>query len=262
MDTHDDARIPDITLERYRLNELPPEATARLVRHLQRNPGLLQRLDALRASDAEIQASGQLELLAARLRSRLAEQDTIAPRDRGRPLSLWLVPAVAAIVVVLLLAPPRSSTVPADGERIKGLEPSLSLFRRVDGKSETLADGAVARTGDLIRVGYHAAGHAYGVIVSIDGRRHVTLHLPRAGDRALPLGRDATVLLDHSYELDDAPRWERFYFVTGKEPFLVSAVVAPAERAALVSRDDKPATLALPAGLTQSVFSLQKESQP
>jgi hypothetical protein len=78
----------------------------------------------------------------------------------------------------------------------------------------------------------------------------------------VPLGREATVLLDHAYELDDAPRWERFYFVTGNEPFLVSAVVIAAERAALVSRDDTPATLSLPAGLTQSVFSLQKESQP
>jgi hypothetical protein len=42
----------------------------------------------------------------------------------------------------------------------------------------------------------------------------------------------------------------------------VSAVVGSAERAALMSRDEKPATLALPDTLTQSVFSLQKESQP
>jgi hypothetical protein len=262
MDTHDDGHVPDITLERYRLNELPPEAAARVDRQLQRDPGLRQRLDALRASDAEIHASDRLELLASRVRRQLEERAT-ANRRRGQPFRQWLAPAVATLVVVLVLALPRSSTVPAeDGERIKGLQPSLTLFRRVDGTSETLADGALARTGDLIRVGYHAAGHAYGVIVSIDGRRHVTLHLPRDGAQAVPLGREATVLLDHAYELDDAPRWERFYFVTGSEPFLVSAVVAPAERAAQASRDDKPAPLSLPVGLTQSVFSLQKESQP
>jgi hypothetical protein len=261
MDTHDDGRVPDLTLERYSLNELPPEAAARLERQLQRDPGLRQRLDALLASDAEIRASDRLEQLAARVRRQLEEGEA-ANRYRGRPFRLWLVPAAVATVVVLLLAPPRSSTDPAeDGERIKGLQPSLTLFRRVDGTSETLADGALARTGDLIRLGYQAAGHAYGVILSIDGRGHVTLHLPRSGERAEPLGRD-TVLLDHAYELDDAPRWERFYFVTGNEPFLVSAVVIAAERAALVSRDDTPATLSLPAGLTQSVFSLQKESQP
>ena len=50
MDTQSDDRVPDITLERYRLNELPPEAAARLDRQLQRDPGLRQRLDALLAS--------------------------------------------------------------------------------------------------------------------------------------------------------------------------------------------------------------------
>ena len=263
MDTHDDGRVPDITLERYRLNELPPDAAARLDLRLQRDPELRQRLDALRASDAEIHASDRLELMASRVRARLAEREAAASRRPGQRLGVWMVPAAVAVAVVLLLALPRSSTIPAeDGERIKGLEPSLTLFRRVEGSSETLADGGLARAGDLIRVGYHAAGHAYGVIVSIDGRQHVTRHLPRTGERAAALGREATVLLDHAYELDDAPRWERFYFVAGDEPFPVSAVVGPAERAALVSGDDKPARLALPAGLTQSVFSLQKESPP
>ena len=31
------------------------------------------------------------------------------------------------------------------------------------------------------------------------------------------------MLLDHAYELDDAPRWERFYFITGDTPFSVGA---------------------------------------
>jgi hypothetical protein len=262
MEKHDDGRVPDITLERYRLNELPPETAARLDRQLQHDPELRRRLDALRASDAEILASDRLELLSSGLRRQLAAREAAANRRRGRSFRLWLAPAMAATVVVLLFAPFRSRTVLLDeDERIKGLVPSLTLFRRVDSRSETLADGAMARTGDLIRLGYQSAGHAFGVIVSIDGRRHVTLHLPRTGDQAAPLGREAMVLLDHAYELDDAPRWERFYFVTGNEPFPVSAVVAPAERAALVSRDDQPATLALPAGLTQSVFSLRKESQ-
>jgi hypothetical protein len=241
---------------------LPPDSAARLDRQLQRDPGLRQRLDALLASDAEMHASARLELVASRVRRQLEERKAAANR-RGQSFRLWLAPAAAMTVVLLVLALPRvSGLLDEDGERIKGLEPSLTLFRRVNGTSETLADGAVAQRGDLIRVGYHAAGHAYGVIVSIDGRRLVTLHLPRDGERAVPLGREATVLLDHAYELDDAPRWERFYFVTGNEPFLVSAVVIAAERAALVSRDDTPATLSLPAGLTQSVFSLQKESQP
>ena len=40
------------------------------------------------------------------------------------------------------------------------------------------------------------------------------------------------MLLDQAYELDDAPRWERFYFVTGDTPFAVAPIVDAARRAA------------------------------
>jgi hypothetical protein len=38
------------------------------------------------------------------------------------------------------------------------------------------------------------------------------------------------ILLDSSYELDDAPSWERFYLVRGNEPFDVAAVMRAARR--------------------------------
>jgi hypothetical protein len=129
--------------------------------------------------------------------------------------------------------------------------PALALYRRTAAGSESLADGSVARAGDLVRVGYRSAGHAYGVIFSIDGRGHVTMHLPPAGGRAAPLGRETTVLLDTAYELDDAPLWERFYFVASDAPFGVAPVVDAVRRAA-----------ALPKGLEQSTISLQKEDRP
>jgi hypothetical protein len=177
------------------------------------------------------------------------------------PAPRWAVPAAVGIVVILLLVIPRMTPLtPADEERIKGLQPSLSLFRRVGNGSETLADGAVAHPGDLIRIGYRAAGRAYGVILSIDGRRHVTMHLPPDGEAAASLGSDSTVLLDYSYELDDAPRWERFYFVTSEQPFAIAPVLAAAKRVAADGAET--AALALPPGLEQATFSLLKESKP
>ena len=112
-----------------------------------------------------------------------------------------------------------------------------------------------------MRVGYHAAGKSYGVIFSIDGRGAITMRLPPAGDQAVPLARDATVLLDQAYELDDAPQWERFYFITADMPFPVAPVVAAARRGTTAER--APATsLILPRGLEQATFSLQKEARP
>jgi hypothetical protein len=98
--------------------------------------------------------------------------------------------------------------------------------------------------------------------VSIDGAGNVTMHLPPAGDRAAALKHETTVLLDQAYELDDAPRWERFYFVAGESPFDVAPVMQAARDAAAKISGLPPAGLALPRGLEQSGFTLQKESRP
>ena len=172
--------------------------------------------------------------------------------------------AAAALAVVLLrpsvhgpaprIEPPPSE---APTERLKGLKPTLALYRRTAEGSEALADGDLARAGDLIRVGYRAAGRRFGVILSLDGRGRVTLHLPREGRQAAPLLAGEMVLLDHAFELDDAPRWERFYFVTADAPFAVPPVLEDARHAA--EGGSPPLSLKLPRTLEQSAFSLEKE---
>jgi hypothetical protein len=259
MNVDNDSPVADITLERYRLKELPADVMAGLQRRIRADDQLRRRVDALALSDEQIQTSDRLELVAERVRHRLGAERTHAGRGAWTSVARWAVPAALTAGLALIFLLPRT-LVPAGGdERIKGLDASLTLFRQVGKGSETLADGAVARQGDVIRVGYHAAGRAYGVILSIDGRSHITVHLPAGGDRAVALGREATVLLDQAYELDDAPRMERFYFITGEEPFPITPIVASLQRA--IASADGDAIPALPlAGLQQSVFSLQKES--
>jgi hypothetical protein len=233
-------QIPDITLERYRLGELPADDAARIDDRVGREPALQARLAALERSDVEIRQAGLLPA-----------PTVTTPRPFRRSRARWLIPAVAGLAAALLVTFVAPRTAERDDDRIKGLRPALALYRRTAAGSESLADGAVARPGDLVRVGYRAAGHAYGVIFSIAGRGNLTMHLPTAGDRAARLARDATVLLDAAYELDDAPMWERFYFVTGDAPFVVTPIVDAVRHAA-----------ALPRGLEQSTFSLQKEARP
>jgi len=96
------------------------------------------------------------------------------------------------------------------------------------------------------------------LILSIDGRGAVTLHLPPSGDRAVPLAPGKMVLLDAAYELDEAPRVERFYFVTAREPFAAEPVVSAARRAA---QGTVPDALPLPPGLEQATFAIQKEAR-
>src|SRR5262245_19992932 len=245
------ADIPDVLLERYRLEELPPDEAARIADRLRRDETLRRRLEALDRSDAEIHRSGALDRIAERL-------PRVDPAPRRRFVILVAVPAaVAAMAVMALIIAPRLETPAAsDADRIKGLTPWLAVYRRTAQGSEMLADGAVARPGDALRVGYRAAGKPYGLILSIDGRGSVTVHLPPHADRAAALKRDATVLLDEAYELDDAPQVERFYFITGDTPFAVAPIVDAARAAA--ANHTPPLALVLPRGLEQSTFSVQK----
>ena len=260
----DGGPIAGIVLERYRLNELPSAQAERLERRLREDAPLRARLQALEASDAELLSDVRFRQLAAHVRARAAAHPEPARARALKALRPWPVTlALVTAVIVLVMVIPRTAGPPtAETDRIKGLEPALSIFRRSGSCSETLADGAVARAGDLIRIGYGAAGRPYGVIVSIDGRGNVTRHLPTSGELAAALRTDPTVLLDHAYELDDAPRWERFYLITGESPFPVAPVLDAARAAASLARGGVPPMLVVSHDLEQTAFSLQKKDRP
>jgi hypothetical protein len=264
--------VPDIVLERYRLGELPDAEAEALRLRLGSDPDLAARLEALEASDAEIRRRYPPAWLAERVRGRRAATTAAAPRPRPAPVRRWAAPAAfAAAASVLLVLAPRLFGPPAagpaggppspaeSGDRVKGLLPALELFRKTPDGSEPLANGDLVKTGDLVRVGYRAAGQRFGIILSVDGRGTVTLHLPIRGDHAAALDGGGMVLLDNAYELDDAPRFERFYLVTATEPFAVAPVVDAARR---VTAAPGATRLPLPAPLDQTTFLLRKGGRP
>jgi hypothetical protein len=256
-------RVPDVTLERFRLRELPPEEMESIAQQLRTDPELRDRFESLAASDQAIAA----DHFPARLAEQVLQRRSAARRTAATTLplrGLVLASALGAGLIAVAIAQPWSSphAPAAGGDTIKGLEPSLAIYRRTPNGSETLADGASAHGGDLLRVGYVSAGQRYGVILSIDGRGVVTLHLPTTGGVAASLRVGEVVLLDQAYELDDAPAWEGFYFVTADQPFAVEPIRDAARRAVEHSLRSPPQSLPLPAGFTQARFSIQKEVRP
>ena len=238
--------IPDVLVERYRLNELPEAARAAIERAAAGDPHLQARIEALDRSDAEIRDRYPPSALIGRRSTR-----------RRRARGLVLAGAFAGIVLAVLATMPRRPVATDTETRIKGGvtgRPGLVVYRRTPSGSERLADGDVAHPGDLLRIGYASAGRSHGVILSIDGTGAVTTHLPPAGDLSASLASGEVNLLDSSYELDEAPRIERFYFVTGTQPFHVAPVLAAARRAG-----PAPPVLPLPSGLEQVTFAVQKE---
>jgi hypothetical protein len=256
--TREPAGVPDLILEQFRLGELPRQDAERLTALLSADAGLRARQEQLEQSDVAIAQQYPAGWLAQHVRARLPP-----PTTRGAG---WRLPlALAATVALVIFAAPQMTRGPvllapaANEDRIKGLRPALTIYRRTPSGTETLADGGVARPGDLLRVGYAGAGRPFGIIFSIDGRGMVTRHFPDRGDRAAALARGAVTLLDQAYELDDAPGWERFYFVTGDTPFAVAPVIDAARRIAAGAAGPAAVPLPIPRELSQSTFSLQKE---
>lgn len=111
----------------------------------------------------------------------------------------------------------QAAPAPLETVRVKG-DPRLLLYRQKGDESVELKNRDTARPGDLIQVMVLASGAAHGVVLSKDGRGSVTLHFPESNAASTSLRQGDAWALPHSYELDDAPEFERFYLFTAAAP--------------------------------------------
>ena len=125
------------------------------------------------------------------------------------------------------------------------------LYKLIDETAERLEDGASVTEGDLIQIVCISPDEGYGVIFSIDGRDSLVLHRADRGvSFKLKTGKPDT--LGFSYQLDDAPEFERFYLVTSERPFHVVPILKKARLAATE-------TFSLPGRYRLDTFALTKE---
>ncbi len=263
--------VGDWTLERLALAELSADEMRAVHARLALETGGVERLAALERDNVAILKQYPPEEMVPRIEQRLRRaerQHEGAAFARGWWSGL-LVGGGAAVAAALLtfalltgdhlLSEPGPVQAPGvEQTRIKGLEPHVVVHRQVDGdEAERLPSGAQVASGDILQVGYVAAGHAYGVVVSIDGGGLVTLHHPEFATLPAVIGGEGRVDLPFAYTLDEAPGFERFVFVTSEEPIDVDSVVGAARR---VGSSDEAASdlLVLPDGLSQDSLVLWK----
>jgi hypothetical protein len=248
--------IGDWQLERYRLGELPAGELDTIRTALATGGDLAVRLARLDRSDGEILAQHPPSVISASIRARAASGAAGRPRPAGAPRRLALAVAFGLVLAAagVLLVPGRVPGTKEDTTRVKGLAPRLFVYRKAPAGAEELAAGAAARENDVVQLAYQAAGRHFGAIVSIDGRGAVTRHLPAAGTQASPLKTGGPLRSPRPIG-DDAPGFERFYFVTADQPFAVDLVLTAVSNPA-----GAEGRLALPAGLDQYSFALRKET--
>jgi hypothetical protein len=262
-------QVPPLLVEQLALGELDEAGAAKVRRELDGDDAL-ERIDA---SNREILADHPPERVAAEIQRRLGRAEE--SRTPSRAWIPWVAAPVMAAAVALVWVVVRDdddttlavNTEITDGEReqtrLKGdVEPHLVIDRRTPAGHERLAPDQVVASGDLLQVSYVPAGRRHGVIVSLDGAGAVTLHHPENAGARPTLAEGSEVPLAHSYELDDAPGFERFVFVTRDgEPPTVDEVMRAAEKLAGDPGQARMAPLELAgAGWKQSSLLLRKAS--
>ena len=228
-------------LERYRLGELEPEDRAVIDEALAADKGLRARLDELEESDRRLRLRYPRISLPARRRGFAVLHAPFPAFSKNR-----IHPAAIAAFIIAGILTPLLYTISArnsengasgiDGARAKWNAPDtveLSLFLR-GGADMPLADKTVLEEGNTVQLAYliPAGDERYGVIFSIDGRSHVTVHHPYPEWRSPRMVAGRQTLLSHAYMLDDAPGFEVFVMVVSDEPLDMETVFEKAQEAA------------------------------
>ncbi|HUX20036.1 MAG TPA: hypothetical protein VMW69_02280 [Spirochaetia bacterium] len=278
--------IPDFLIEQLYLDEIDPRVKAELLA----DPEVLRRLENLRVSNAEILEAYPAAAMVSRIDGRLeairraeeAGQEAAvrrlsptrhslaganAIREGARRAVRWpgffpVLAAAAALALIVGVLPVlmRGGMNPEveAGVRIKGVGPVLHVYRETSKGVELLPNGSPASVHDLLQLSYISSGAEYGMIFSVDGSGTVTLHYPEGSKSSARLKSGGEVALPYSYELDNAPSFERFYFVTSTREFPVDEILSVARRAATAGN---LAAIAFPKGFSVASVTLHKEQK-
>ena len=228
--------INDYVLERYVLGELPGKRAREIKKWLKTDVQLKEKIEDIEKSNREILTQYPPDFVVPKIMGRHNSNTRYEIEEITRPKPvffkriLYASPAfAAALLIILILFPLRKGDVnlPADHTGkddilVKGTDemdmskPQLLVHRKRNDRIELLKNGARGKAGDLLQLEYIAAEESHGVILSIDGSGNVTLHFPDIKNVPTSLEQDKKILLPNAIELDDAPGFERFFFITSR----------------------------------------------
>jgi len=237
--------IPDWKLERFLTGDLPEEEMNKL-RELEANDAVFaNRVKMLREDNKAILSKLPFEKLAANLGTVTETAGTAAKNAPRFTLVKFAAAAmfVFAIALVAFFAQRETSVMNervgsdvanvngsqntqvalAENEsdtRIKGLEARMEVWKKTPAGIVQLNDLDSVGEGDEIQLRYAVPEKCFGLLFSMDGNGALTLHMGD-GVKAIELAPGKMNSLPFAYKLDDAPYFEKFFFVTSPKEFAV-----------------------------------------
>ena len=230
--------IPDWKLERFLTGDLPEEEMNKL-RELEANDAVFaNRVKMLREDNKAILSKLPFETLAANL-------GTVTETAARFTLVKFAAAAmfVFAVALVAFFAQSETSVMNervgsdvasvggsqntqvalAENEsdtRIKGLDARMEVWKKTPTGIVQLNDLDSVGEGDEIQLRYAVPEKCFGLLFSMDGNGALTLHMGD-GVKAVELAPGKMNSLPFAYKLDDAPYFEKFFFVTSPKEFAV-----------------------------------------
>lgn len=249
--------IPDWKLEKYLTGDLPAEEM-REIREMEATDEIFAgRVKMLREDNAAILKRLPFEKLSEKIatmpgRSNAGVGNTV--RVNFRLVKLAAAAALVLAVVTVALFSQRSlseqgGTVLAnnakmansvngaqvmevamvdasgagdDGLRIKGLSARMEVWKKTGDSAVQMENLGEAREGDEIQLRYAVAEKCFGLLFSMDGNGTITIHMGHE-NRAVELEPGKMTTLPFAYKLDNAPKFEKFFFLTSKDEFELNA---------------------------------------
>ena len=235
--------IPDWKLERFLTGDLPDEEMNKL-RELEANDAVFaNRVKMLREDNKAILSKLPFETLAANLGTGAAGN---AAKNAPRFTLVKFAAAamfVFAVALVAFFAQSETSVMNervgsdvanvngsqntqvalAENEsdtRIKGLDVRMEVWKKTPAGIVQLNDLDSVGEGDEIQLRYAVPEKCFGLLFSMDGNGALTLHMGD-GVKAVELAPGKMNSLPFAYKLDDAPYFEKFFFVTSPKEFAV-----------------------------------------
>ena len=239
--------IPDWKLERFLTGDLPEEEMNKL-RELEANDAVFaNRVKMLREDNKAILSKLPFETLAANLGTDAAGNAAKNAAKNAPRFTLVKFAAAAmfvfAVALVAFFAQSETSVINervgsdvanvngsqntqvalAENEsdtRIKGLDARMEVWKKTPAGIVQLNDLDSVGEGDEIQLRYAVPEKCFGLLFSMDGNGALTLHMGD-GVKAIELAPGKMNSLPFAYKLDDAPYFEKFFFVTSPKEFAV-----------------------------------------
>jgi len=242
--------IPDWKLERFLTGDLPEDEMKKIHELESTDAVLAQRVRMLREDNKAILNKLPFEKLAAKIvdAGTVTETAGAANFDAAKnaprfTLMKFAAAAVFILTVALVAFFAQRETVVTGGNgndvamggaqkmqvalaetqsdtRIKGLEARMEVWKKTPAGIVQLNDLDEVNEGDEIQLRYAVPEKCYGLLFSMDGNGALTLHMGN-GEKAIELAPGKMNSLPFAYKLDNAPYFEKFFFVTSSKEFAV-----------------------------------------